>query len=95
MTCKQRVEAAARGLQHRDQQMLRPDLVAAEISCLFLCQHHGDPRGATEPFEHWSTPPVVLLMHGLTAHAQRLGDRLPAPALLTRVGNMQSLELFL
>ena len=34
-------------------------------------------------------------MHGLTAHAQRLGDGLPTPAQLPGIGDMHRLQLLL
>src|SRR5580693_3633321 len=42
-----------------------------------------------------SSPPVVFLMHRLPAHTEGLGDGLPTPALLARVGDVDRLQAFL
>lgn len=36
----------------------------------------------------------MLLVDGLTAHLESLGNRLPGPSLLARVGNLDDFESF-
>src|ERR1700749_2297819 len=41
-----------------------------------------------------SVPPRVLLVDGLAAHAEGVGDLLPGPVLVACIGHLQMLEAF-
>ena len=55
-------------------------------------QHDRGAGVSGKPLKHKSSLPVVLLVHRLPAHAERVGDGLPTPALLARVGDVDRLQ---
>jgi hypothetical protein len=71
------------------------DLLGSEFAGLFLCQHDHDPSVSAESLEHLSSPPVVLLVYGLPADAQRFSDGLPTPTLFAGVGHMYCFQTLL
>src|SRR6202012_2583873 len=88
-----RREIPASCLQNTEKQVPRTDLMVAQFTGLFLSQHDRDPGITRELLErHWSSPPVVLLVHRLPTHAQRIGDGLPTPALLAGIGDVDGLQ---
>jgi hypothetical protein len=77
------------------------DLAVAELKGLVRRLGDGDSGFGVESAVHVflleeSVAPAsvagVLLVNGLTADLQHVGDRLPAPALLSRVADLHRLE---
>ena len=78
--------------------MLAPDPVVTELPGRVLRVDDRLPRLCREPLEHQHSfrrrrkPAAVLLVHGLLADAEGVGDLLPRPPLATGVLDLELLE---
>lgn len=96
ITAHQLRQRRARAVEHTDQDVLCSDTGVVHFAGFFLREDDRHLGRFLELFKHGcSLPrPVVFLMHCLTAHFERLGDRLPAPALIARIGHVDRFQPF-